>query len=89
VAEVAGAESAIHFAECEANSVAIPERRRCVNLQVGRGEVGGFQTGAELFCFEGKLRGVSDVLELASSTEAEVRTKRSCVFLRWDVGEVE
>jgi hypothetical protein len=79
---------AIDLAKCEADAIAIPERWRWMQLEFRQGHASRFQTRAELFCFESKLRGVSEVLELASTAWAEVRAKRNCAVLRWDVAEV-
>jgi hypothetical protein len=44
-----------------------------VELEFREGEAGGFEKCAELAGFIVELRGVGEVLELASTTEAEVR----------------
>src|SRR5665213_1969690 len=74
-AEVAGAELAIDARECKADAVAIGERRRGVKLKLR--QWGGAEELAEFCGFAVELRGVREVLELASAAGSEVGTGRS------------
>jgi len=73
VGEVAGAELAVDFAKGEADAVAVGERRGWVELEFGESEAGGFEQRVKLSGFIAELRGVGEVLKLASAAGAEVR----------------
>lgn len=73
-ADVAGAELAVDGVEGEADAVAVGERRGGVELECGEGEAGGGEQGAQAGGLGGELRGVGEVLELASAAGAEVGT---------------
>ena len=80
-ADVAGAELAVDGVEGEADAVAVGERRGGVELEFGEGEAGGGEQGAEAGGLCGELRGVGEVLELASAAGAEVRAEgHGCSF---------
>jgi hypothetical protein len=70
--EVTGAELAGDFGEGEADAVAVGKRRRGVKLELGKLEAGGGEERAKAGGFGGELRGVGEVLELASAARAEV-----------------
>lgn len=68
-------EAAADGGEGEADAVAVGERRR--GMQLERGQREAAEDGAELRGLAFELRGVGEVLQLASTAEAEVRAGRS------------
>ena len=76
--EVAGAKLAVHFAQGEADAVAVREGRRGMELEFGQRE--GAEGFAEASGFAVELRGVAEVLKLAAAAGAEVRARRSGVL---------
>jgi hypothetical protein len=63
---------AVGFGEGEADAIAVGERRRGVELNLREREAGCVEGCAELLGFLAELRGVREVLKLATAARAEV-----------------
>ena len=77
---------AVYFGKGETNAVAVREGWGWVKLDIWEGEVGGFEEGAEVRCFEIKLGGVGEVLDLAAAAGAEVGAWGALPGLRAELG---